>query len=268
MCRLALFNYKGFKYLEKMGGLDTFFQELEISQGGHGNGVALLYPDGRIELRKGVGFDTNEAADFVRNVGRFSWCLFHTRVASAGTVKDENCHPFREGDLVLAANGTEFGFQSLGKVLGDITDTEALFRALIKLEAPIPFSLIYFESVFMGFADRRPFVVSAGWSGDLEVFAYNGIKIFASELPADWKGVLERSPKKAFYWHGGRVLVKDLVKRTGVKARYRYYYGYYDKWLYDDEEDYSLYGLTGGKKEGSKKDETITVITTVGNTKR
>ena len=56
-------------------------------------GVALLKDNKIIKIEKGVKLDVRDIAQLLRKTD-YDWALFHTRLASIGTISDENCHPF------------------------------------------------------------------------------------------------------------------------------------------------------------------------------
>lgn len=201
MCRVTIFNRNGFQEIENRMGLDNYFQYLIDAQGGHGNGIALSNGS-RVEIIKGRGFTAEEAAFIVRKRKYWTWGLFHTRRASAGSICDENCHPFRIKDTVLAMNGHESGFASLAEYW-KITDTETLLRIAVKMNLPIPYIFTHFSSVFMGFHKGRAFVVSSRILCDLEVLHKEKSIVFASQFPEEWEDVYETSGK--FFWFGGRL---------------------------------------------------------------
>ena len=69
-------------------------------------GFALLKNKKIIKIEKGVKLDVRDIAQILRKTD-YDWALFHTRLASIGTISDENCHPFVRNNMLLAMNGTE-----------------------------------------------------------------------------------------------------------------------------------------------------------------
>lgn len=53
-------------------------------------------------------------------------CMIHFRLATHGSVKRANCHPFRRGDVFFAHNGV-LSIQPIG----DMTDSETAFSELV-----------------------------------------------------------------------------------------------------------------------------------------
>ena len=90
MCRVLLMNKQGEKEIENIYGLDKYLKYLEKQMGGHGNGFALM-KDGKVtKLEKGVNLDVRDIANVFRKTD-YDWAIFHTRLASIGTISDSNC---------------------------------------------------------------------------------------------------------------------------------------------------------------------------------
>lgn len=250
MCRLALFNYAGAEYIEAYYGLERFFQYLEDMNGGDGNGIAVLR-DGRFTIKKGVYFTPKEAAEELLRK-EFTWAIFHTRLASAGSVRDSNCHPFRRGRYILAMNGTEHGFSAIADAMGGITDTEAILITLHRLRLPVE-ALLGMSSVFIGFDGYTPFVVRGSW-GSLQL-QHNkdwGAVIFASEFPVTEGFEEVYDLPRPFLWKGiGRFVLPEGAKKVkNIKVtRFARAYG---GWAYDDDYcDYTwLNNINTKKQEG------------------
>jgi len=107
------------------GVLAAVFSVLELSNGGHGNGIAFPDQKGKIKIKKGIHYSTDEAA---RDAAEAPWVLFHTRLASSGGISDEMCHPFPLGFWgALAHNGTVIG-------KGTFTESDTLVMARVIAE--------------------------------------------------------------------------------------------------------------------------------------
>ena len=134
MCRLALMNKAGADFIEKTYGLTAFLTYLETRMGGHGNGYALVKDGKCVDLRKGVNLTNKTIAKAVKKTD-FDWFIYHTRLASCGTIADRNCHPFQHpltGDI-LAANGTERDIVLYNRDNHiDRTDTETLLLDFLR----------------------------------------------------------------------------------------------------------------------------------------
>lgn len=103
--------------------------ELELSFGGQGNGIYISSLD---KLIKGLDLSpTKIAKDTEKEEGI---CMFHTRLASCGGVKDELCHPFDvEGDAgkyVVMHNGHWGGWWSYSDE--EKSDTQTMANLVAK----------------------------------------------------------------------------------------------------------------------------------------
>lgn len=229
MCRLLLANKKGIDEIDKRYGLAEFLKYLEKSCGGHGNGVALLYQKSKkIEIKKGVNFRVEEAAELLKRK-KYDWCIFHTRLASAGGISDKNCHPFKKGEDVIAMNGTETGLTGIAKHF-DKTDTEIILELAKFYKMPLPKFVSKFNSVFVGFHKFKPFVFTPASYKDLQILYVpkKDALVFASEFPSygDCNDIYEPA-EFPFLWNGRRI--KNFEIKPAQKRIVRYnYYNYYD----------------------------------------
>lgn len=241
MCRVLLMNKQGEKEIDKIYGLDKYLKYLEKQLGGHGNGFALMKNSKVKKLEKGVNLDVRDIANVLRKTD-YDWAVFHTRLASVGSQSDENCHPFKRGDTILAMNGTERTVEFLSTAI-DITDTEAILETMSKYNLGLA-ALRNFSSIFMGFCKGKPFVVADNTS-NIKVLKNNKTKalVFASSFPSKFKNNIYEATE-CFTWYGGK------LPTTLIKYKKRYYSPkFYDDYLYHDD----LYGqcyLEALEKEG------------------
>ena len=128
MCRLAMMDNAGIKYIEKEYGLENLFNYLERQLGGHGNGVCFIYNDGSYYIKKGVNLTNTEIAEEVlMKIKHIKWIIYHTRLASVGNINDRNCHPFEDNGRVMAMNGTERDYKVINRFA---TDTENILLSI------------------------------------------------------------------------------------------------------------------------------------------
>lgn len=66
--------------------------------------------------------DFEEFYDALKNVGQEDACIMHLRIATHGSHKMSNCHPFKKGDIYFAHNGV-----LNVNTHGDMTDSETVF---------------------------------------------------------------------------------------------------------------------------------------------
>lgn len=197
--------------------LEDWFDELEEHMGGHGNGVAALFPDGSFKYLKGVHLSTAFAVEtlqqwYAEDATHF---LFHTRMASAGSICTANCHPHVCGETLLIHNGhdglmptvaTRYGYQPSA----DATDTEA---AAFLANMFGPESLKPYGGNFLGFYQGKPFCIVGDSFWDLYKLSFGkqqecGV-IWCSDQPkgiiaaTDWQAVdlnpMQWSSSKSYY---------------------------------------------------------------------
>lgn len=205
MCRMILANRDGIlKLKETLAGipgcstLEKYLGDLELRDGGQGNGYALL-KDGRVTcLEKGVDLGVETVAQVMERCD-YDWILFHAREASTGSVSDANCHPFRaigKADLVAGVNGNEKEVAALAKVAGGITDSEFIIRLVAEMGLPLRETLSIYESNFFGFYDGKPFVKK----GNRDMLTWKSGRgiVFASDFPFGMTGL--EKPGQDYFW--------------------------------------------------------------------
>lgn len=222
MCRLALWNKAGERYINGVYGLEEFMLYLENECGGAGNGVAVI-KNGKVRfMKKGVEYTCRDIASKIRLMD-YDYCIFHTRVPSVGAKTDANCHPYRDGDNLLCMNGTERDFKGVADVLG-ITDTEAVFQVAMKFNVDlIDICSKECESTFIGLTDRNfnkgtVFITAKdkAWSG-IQCVCRDNIILFASTLPKKFTDRC-RPKKYPFVWKdymGSNFPMEQVRSETG-----------------------------------------------------
>lgn len=183
--------------------LSDLFNYLEFTQGGDGMGVAALFSsNGKVRTHRSVYMLADEAAAHLVRWEKqgADYFVFHTRMATHGSVCTANCHPFRHGGLVLAHNGvaTEFG-----NMLDDRTDSEAICLTLQRTRMKTDF-LMEMTGVFVGFRDGRPFVVKGQTTSSLMFASMGRAWVFSSALPRAFEEVYpaERANIGTLLWEG------------------------------------------------------------------
>jgi len=208
MCRMLLANRSGIsRLLERLDGLhgcrtlSSFLKGLELRDGGNGNGI-VLYGDGAVlHYERGVEMQPERAAALLEGLD-YEWAVFHTREASTGSIRDENCHPFvidGRHHLVMAVNGNETHISPLGRIIGDRTDSEFIARMIVEMDLPFPGTLGCFCSNFVGIYDGKPFAKK----GDRQLLKFqteDGI-VFASDFPFGLTDISK--PGQNYCWFGG-----------------------------------------------------------------
>ncbi len=220
MCRLALMDNAGIKYIEKEYGLENLFNYLERRLGGHGNGICFIYNDGSYYIKKGVKFTNQEIAQRILvDIDCIKWIIYHTRLASVGSINDNNCHPFVDNGRVIAMNGTERDYTVVNKYL---TDTENILLSTKNITKDTR----KYHSVFLGYENGKVFANKN--YGSLEYLpCTNGGKVFASCFPEKYydNEAIYEAPQ--YFVDGVKIRNLELVKRQ------RYYdYGVYGCYAY------------------------------------
>ena len=205
MCRMLLANRTGIsrlvERLEDLPGCKTlslFLKGLEFRDGGNGNGVVLYGGGEIIHYERGVDIQPERAAAVLEGFD-YEWAVFHSREASIGSVRDENCHPFViEGrhHLVMAVNGNETQMTQLGRIMGDRTDSEFIARMIVEMDLPFPETLGCFCSNFVGIYDGKPFVKK----GDRQLLKFQTGRdiVFASDFPFGLGDITK--PEQNYCW--------------------------------------------------------------------
>lgn len=221
MCRLAMMNNEGVRYIEKEYGLEKLFNYLEKQLGGHGNGVCLIYNDGSYYIDKGVNLTNADIAyEILASIDSLKWIIYHTRLASIGSINDENCHPFDNKGRVMAMNGTERNYNVVNK---NLTDTENILLST----DDITNGTKKYNSVFLGYEDGKVFANKN--HGSLKyIHCKNGGKIFASNFPEEYytNDVVYEAPQS--FVEGAKMNPLTKVKQiTKVKQKKYFDYGVY-----------------------------------------
>lgn len=206
MCRLAMMNNEGIRHIENEYGLVNLFNYLEQQLGGHGNGICFIYNDGSYYIKKGVSLTNAEIAEEVlMKIKHLKWIIYHTRLASVGSINDSNCHPFENNGRVIAMNGTERNYIVVNR---NLTDTENI---LLSTEHLVDDTKKY-HSVFLGYENGKVFANKN--YGSLEYMPCgNGGKVFASCFPAEYhtKDFIYEAPK--YFVEGTKIKSLNSVRK-------------------------------------------------------
>ncbi len=176
MCRLALMNNAGIRYIQEKYGLLDLFDYLEMQLGGHGNGVCFIYNDGNYSIKKGLYLTNNEIAkDIMEQIDNLNWVIYHTRLAGNSPINDRNCHPFEHNGRVVAMNGNETDYTIVDDAL---TDTENILITTPNIAERAK----HYDSVFVGYENGRVFAYKNAYSLEC-IKCENGGIAFASRFP-------------------------------------------------------------------------------------
>jgi len=111
MCRIMyLQNPK--KVIKNVGKdwMIEFLEYLENVNGGHGNGVGGLVKTNskkKFKIKKGLGLSHKDAVEFMINNNFVNGVMWHTRMASSGSIDSKHNHPHTDLDhiVMLVHNG-------------------------------------------------------------------------------------------------------------------------------------------------------------------
>lgn len=157
MCRLALF-----RGMEDEVQLCFALSELELSMGGHGNGI---YSE-ESGCKKSVNLACTDIASGIAKTSLTEPVLFHTRLASAGGITDRLCHPFEvegeAGKFVVAHNGhwSDWGYFSDYE---EESDTEVAARLIAQYGPGVLLSDVFDYGGVYIVADITNSMVWADW---------------------------------------------------------------------------------------------------------
>lgn len=233
MCRLALFNKSGIDHIENTVGLKNLLNHLETSLGGHGNGYCIIFNDNKTRINKGIRLTNKQiTADILKNYNNIKWVIYHTRLASMGSINNNNCHPFKDHNNILAMNGTEYEVKKLIK--DDTTDTETILKMCSKFGVDIKERTKKFNSVFLGYDSNNKKVFANKNNGKLEYLHYKHTIIFSSEfLPEQYKNNnIYVAPKT---WEEEEKINIKILKKVEKKNSRQRYNNYFE-----DHSDYFL----------------------------
>lgn len=232
MCRLALLNNSGIKYIKEKYSLLEFFDYLQSTFGGHGNGICIINNDNSFYIKKGVRLTNEKIIEIIdNNISNLKWIIYHTRLASIGKISNANCHPFKLRDNVLCMNGTEYWAVNALNILDrDITDTELILKLSNK---NLYDSTKRCKSVFIGLEKGKVFANRN--NGSLKYLdTTTGGKIFSSDFPENIVNSEQVYIAPKHWIEGNKIDKKKLT--CSEKSQHiisKYYYPYLDSLKYN-----------------------------------
>lgn len=252
MCRVFMCDKAALLELDR-SVLESWFQALEDSLGGHGNGYAVLTESGTVVIEKGLNLTTSDAVDHMLSISNGTWYLFHTRLTSCMSTKDQFCHPFQMNDLTLIHNGHTQRWADWGKKYG-WTDTQAL-TAYCGARDDLK-EIREANGVYMGFNHGKPFVLKNAAYTDLILYQTETGHVFASEPDTSIQNDCFKVGRAQ--WESGDLVdiwtkmdIDTYVPRKKYTTTYGRGHGYYDQqygWVDTDEWERD-YNIRPSKKE-------------------
>lgn len=257
MCRVLLADNK---FIKTMGfaNMLTLLHRLEKECGGDGNGYVLLKNGELIGYDKGVKL-TNEEIVTQLFMAEPDWFMYHTRIASAGSVSDTNCHPYVSKDkkFALEMNGTDTSFSDLANDYG-CTDTYMIFKLFNSNRKSLSIdSLRNLTPKFIGFKEGKVFATNPDSYSGLEFIQDDRGICIASSFPPEMKA---SKMEHEYAWHEGEEIKKYIPKA--------YIYGDDKYSYYSNGAWFNYYGENNTEKINSTASNTQTTDTSTKYTNK
>ena len=150
------------------------------------------------------------AEEVLMKLKHIKWIIYHTRLASIGSINDRNCHPFSDNGRVMAMNGTERNCTIVNK---NLTDTENILITTKNITKDTR----EYHSVFLGYENGKVFANKN--YGSLEYIpCENGGRVFASTFPIEYyvRDMVYEAPQ--YYVEGTKMKPLEVAKRNRYYA--------------------------------------------------
>ena len=215
MCRQVVGNKKGFLSIDKdYGGLEHFLSWLVFERGGSGNGILFIKDNRIFKFKKNTDLSIEEIANDLR-VTDYDYALFHTRLATVGSVCKSNVHPFVfSEDFALAMNGGENcnDLDSKDK-RPDMTDAELIAKVMFHTgEHPKEFLDKHTtRSAYTGVCNGKPYVYTQN-KDIMMLFKKEDAFLFSSDFPWQFygKNIYTFDINNSLYWEAGMELPTNI----------------------------------------------------------
>ena len=215
MCRQTVGNKKGYMVIDKeYGGLEHYLSWLIFERGGSGNGIVFVKDKRIIKFKKGLDLSIEEVADDLRKID-YDYALFHTRLATVGSVCRSNAHHFVfSPKFALAMNGGEnCNDLDIHNKRPDMTDAELIARAMFDSgEHPKEFLDNHTKrSAYTGVYNGSPFIYTQ--NKDIMMLMKKGDAfLFSSDFPWQYYGnnIYTIDFDDSLYWEEGMELPSNI----------------------------------------------------------
>lgn len=215
MCRQVVGNKKGFLSIDKdYGGLEHFLSWLVFERGGSGNGILFIKDNRIFKFKKNVDLSIEEIANDLRTTD-YDYALFHTRLASVGSVCRSNVHPFVfSPDFALAMNGGEnCNDLDVEDKRPDMTDAELIAKSMFKTkEHPKEFLDKHTKrTAYTGVYHGKPYVYTQN-EDIMMLFKKGDAFLFSSDFPWQYygKNIYSFDINHSLYWEAGMELPTNI----------------------------------------------------------
>ena len=215
MCRQVVGNKKGYLTIDQeYGGLEHYLSWLIFERGGNGNGVVFVKDNRIIKFKKDINLSIEEIADDLRKTD-YDYALFHTRLASVGSVCRSNVHHFVfSPDFALAMNGGENCSDiEINDRRPDMTDSEVIARAMFESgEHPKEFLRKHTNrSAYTGVYKGKPYVFTKN-KDIMMLLKKKDAFLFSSDFPWQYygKNIYTFTSDDTLYWEEGMELPTNI----------------------------------------------------------
>ncbi len=211
MCRQVVGNKKGYITIDKeYGCLEHYLSWLVFERGGSGNGIVFVKDKRIIKFKKDIDLSIEEIADDLRKID-YDYALFHTRLATVGSVCNSNVHHFVfSPQFAFAMNGSE-NCSNLDQSdkRPDMTDAELIGRKMFESnEHPKEFLEKHtIGGAYTGLYNGKPFVFTHN-KDIMMLFKKDDAFLFSSDFPWNYygKNIYTFDFKNSLYWEEGMKL--------------------------------------------------------------
>lgn len=224
MCRQVLGNKKGYLTIDReYGGLENFLNWLVFERGGNGNGILFVKDNTIIKFKKDLDLSIDEIAEDIRSLD-YDYALFHTRLASVGSVIRSNVHQFvYSPKFALAMNGAEdyINIDNKDNYRPDMTDAEKIAQEIYetKVEPRKFFDKHTYRTAFTGVYDGKAYMYTSNFDM-MKLLSKDDAFLFSSDFPWQFYGnyIYEFVGNDPVYWEDGMELPKNIKKTTNAKV--------------------------------------------------
>lgn len=221
MCRQSIGNKKGYLAIDKnYGGLEHFLSWLIFERGGNGNGIIFIKDNKIFKFKKDIDLNIEEIANDLRTTD-YDYALFHTRLATIGSVCRSNVHPFVfSPKFALAMNGGEDCDNiEITNKRPDMTDAEIIARAMFESgEHPKEFlDKNTTGSTYTGVHNGRAYVYTRK-KETMMLFQKGDAFLFSSDFPWQYFGenIYTFDISNPLYWEAGQKLPSNIIETVNA----------------------------------------------------
>lgn len=222
MCRQVVGNKKGYLTIDKeYGGLEHYLSWLIFERGGSGNGIIFVKNNRIIKFKKDIDLSVEEIAKDLRKTD-YDYALFHTRLATVGSVCRSNVHPFVfSPTFSLAMNGGEdCNTLDTENKRPDMTDAELIARVMFEINShPKEFLDKHTKGgAYTGIYNGKPYVYTHN-KDIMMLLKKDDAFLFSSDFPWQYygKNIYTFDFKDSLYWEEGMKLPTNIRETFDAK---------------------------------------------------